>query len=445
MAKKLGDILLDSKLITPDQLDEATEIQCLYGGKLGTSLIELGAIDEDTLGHVLSKLLRLPYFKPSLLMEVSPDIISLVSRQLALKHLAVPCKLQGKRLFLAMAEPRDLSAIDDLSFHLGYSIAPVVVPELRLALALNKFYKRKLSPRFISLGKQLLAGAPQSRTDTQSRNTGANDEISGLQEYKADVLEEDAVRNVEDLETILDIEDILVEPVEEETVQPEQAWPTLDADLGGTASLSDEEYKKLTTPSAAVSQEIEPTPAPQQPAPEPEPEPEPEEIEIPIAPRDFQGFCELLAKAEDRDDIASCLISYVGQEFSAGGIMMIKGDQAMGWQATIGTQPVADFDRFHVSLDQPSVLLTVAESQNYYMGPLPETVHNILLASNFGEDIPETVLLVPLLLRGRLVSVLYVQDQIGTMSAKLADLQRLASKSSMAFEMLVLKNKILMV
>lgn len=450
MAKKLGDILLDSKLITPDQLDEATEIQCLYGGKLGTSLIELGAIDEDTLGHVLSKLLRLPYFKPSLLMDVSPDIISLVPRNLALKHLAVPCKLQGKRLFLAMSEPRDLSAIDDLSFHLGYSIAPVVVPELRLALALNKFYKRKLSPRFISLGKQLLSGGPQSRTDAASRDTGTADAISGLQEYKADVLEEGAVRDVEDLETILDIEDILVEPVEEDAVDQGKSWPTLDTDLGGTESLSDEEYKELTTPSTLLSQDYEPAPAAVQPLPEPdataaETAPEPEEIEIPVGPQEYHWFCEQLAKAEGRDDIASCLISYVAQEFRAGGILMIKGDQAMGWQATVGQQPVADFDRFHVALDQPSVLLTVAGSQNYYMGPLPETVHNILLASNFGDDIPETVLLVPLLLRGRLVSILYVQDQLGKLSANLADLQRLASKSSMAFEMLVLKNKILMV
>ena len=138
------------------------------------------------------------------------------------------------------------------------------------------------------------------------------------------------------------------------------------------------------------------------------------------------------------------LIGYLSQEFGAGGILMIKGDQAMGWKAMIGTKPVEDFDRFHVTLDQPSVMLTVAESKTYYLGPINETVQNILLMSNFGPDIPETVLLIPLLLRGRLVSILYVQDEVNVISGKLAELQRLVSKASMAFEMLVLKNKILM-
>ena len=128
MVQRLGEILIEKSLITPDQLEEATEIQCLYGGRLGTSLIELGAVDEDTLTHVLSKVHHLTYFKPSLLMDVPAEILSLVPNKMALKHMVVPCKLQGKRLFLAMTDPSDLSAIDDLSFHLGFSIVPVVVP-----------------------------------------------------------------------------------------------------------------------------------------------------------------------------------------------------------------------------------------------------------------------------------------------------------------------------
>ncbi|HKJ05288.1 MAG TPA: hypothetical protein VJ974_06815 [Geopsychrobacteraceae bacterium] len=432
MAKKLGEILLERELITTEQLEEATEIQCLYGGKLGTGLIELGAIDEDTLGLVLSKSFHLPYFKPVLLMEIPPDILALVPRQLALKHMVLPCKLQGKRLFLAMSDPNDLSAIDDLSFHLGYSIAPVVVPELRLALALNKYHKRKLSPRFINLGKQLMSGAAQARTDAEARKTEGDEPISGLQEFRENVLEKDAVQNIEDLDEVLDVEDIL--EVEEEETAENEFWPTLGDENNSAESPSDSEYHELTTlgeTSAPVPEEGA--------APESEPESEQE-----TGPRAVQSFCEQLIKADDRDDIATCLIAYLAQEFSAGGILMVKGDQVMGWQATIGAQRVQDFDRFHVSLDQPSVLLTVAQSKTYYLGPIPETVQNIMLLDNFGSDLPETVLLVPLLLRGRLVSILYVQDDIAAISDKLAELQRLVDKSSMAFEMLVLKNKILM-
>lgn len=438
MAKKLGEILIERDLITTEQLEEATEIQCLYGGKLGTSLIELGAVDEDTLSHVLSKTLHLPYFKPALLMEIPSDILSIVPRKLALKHMVVPCKLQGKRLFLAMENPNDLSAIDDLSFHLGYSIAPVVVPELRLSLALNKYYKRKLSPRFINLGKQLMTGGAQTRTDADARKTGGDQPISGLQEYKVDILEEDAIRNIEDLEPVLDIEDII--ELEDEVTPEDAVWPTL-GEMTTEDGFSDDDYHELASLGEPAQIEVEPEPIS---IPESEPEQELETLQKTSKPREIQSFSEQLTQSEDRDDIATCLINYVAQEFSAGGLLMIKGDQAMGWKATIGNEPVEDFDRFHVSLDQPSILLTVAESNSYYLGPVTETTQNILLISQFGSDIPETVLLVPLMLRGRLVSILYVQDNVSTISNKLAELQRLVNKSSMAFEMLVLKNKILM-
>lgn len=438
MAKKLGEILVEKDLITTEQLEEATEIQCLYGGKLGTSLIELGAVDEETLTHVLSTIMHLPYFKPTLLMEVPQKILELVPRTLALKHMTVPCKLEGKKLFLAMSDPSDLSALDELSFKLGYKVSPIIVPELRLALAMNKYYKRKLSPRFISLGQQLLTGGEQSRTDKENRATDVDDPISGLQEYKAEVLEEGAVQNVDDIEEVLDIEDIMVEEVEQEE---DKAWPTL-GEQEPADGLSEDEYQELITLGETVLQEEPETEAPEKSniATEPE-QPAAETAE---GPRDLHSFCEQLTRSEDRDDIATCLIQFLGQEFAAGGILMVKGDQVTGWQATVGGKPVKDFDRFHVALDQPSVMLTVAQSKSYYLGPLPETVHNIQLMTHFGSKVPETVLLIPLLLRGRLVSALYVQDHVNTISDKLADLQRLVSKSSMAFEMLVLKNKILM-
>ncbi|MDT8421409.1 MAG: hypothetical protein RQ754_13345, partial [Desulfuromonadales bacterium] len=243
MAKRLGEILIEKNLITEEQLEEATEIQCLYGGRLGTGLIELGAIDEDTLGLVLSDALRLTYFKPSLMMNIAAEIIELVPRQLALKHLVVPCKLEGKRLFLAMSNPNDLSAIDDLAFNLGYRIVPVVVPELRLYLALNKYYQRKLSPRLISLGRQLMSGAPRKRTDADAVGPAASPPL-GLQDYKEEVVDKAPAGEIEDVDEILDIEDILLE--DDGQMQDSVKWPELGEDsLSG--GLSDEEYHDLAS------------------------------------------------------------------------------------------------------------------------------------------------------------------------------------------------------
>src|SRR5512136_918328 len=98
MAITLLDMLLEAGLITREQFEEALLNRVVYGGKIGSSLIELGFVTEEDLAQFLSKKLAVPYVSPEQLLSIPPDIISLIPRDLALKYRAIPISLEKRRL-----------------------------------------------------------------------------------------------------------------------------------------------------------------------------------------------------------------------------------------------------------------------------------------------------------------------------------------------------------
>ncbi len=135
----LGRILKDRGIVSEKQLEEAIQRQVLYGGRLGTSLFELGMITEERLQDALARANGLPAgrFDPA---QIEPAAVKLLPRALAEKHKVCPYKLKGKTLQLLMVAPRDHEALAKIGFTLGYMIRPLVVPELRMLQLLQQHY-----------------------------------------------------------------------------------------------------------------------------------------------------------------------------------------------------------------------------------------------------------------------------------------------------------------
>jgi len=148
MAITLLDMLLNAGLINREQFEEALSNRVLYGGKIGTSLIELGYISEEELARFLSDKLSVPYVHHDQLLNIPPEVINLLPREMALKYGAIPLSLERKRLSLVMSDPTDLIAIDEISFITGYSIRPLITPEVRLIQALGIYYHTSVDFRF---------------------------------------------------------------------------------------------------------------------------------------------------------------------------------------------------------------------------------------------------------------------------------------------------------
>ncbi|WP_157774701.1 hypothetical protein [Melittangium boletus] len=140
MVDQLGAHLVRKGLLTQAQLDEALKSRLIYGGSLGTNLVELGMLDLATLGQALSDTYYFPLVTEAELEAVPAETVALLKPELARQHLAFPLALEGRRLRMALAEPQDPRHVDSLAFATGMRVVPSIIPEPRLLQVLEKHY-----------------------------------------------------------------------------------------------------------------------------------------------------------------------------------------------------------------------------------------------------------------------------------------------------------------
>ncbi len=139
MSAKLGEILLKEGLITPQQLKEALDYQRAHGGRLGSILVSLGMVHDEAITAVLSRQYGVPAVNLDL-FDVDPNAVRLLPEETARKYMILPLARNGSTLTLAMVDPTNVFAIDDIKFMTGLNIEQVVVSELSLERALARYY-----------------------------------------------------------------------------------------------------------------------------------------------------------------------------------------------------------------------------------------------------------------------------------------------------------------
>src|SRR5689334_11585252 len=128
MSAKLGETLLKDNLITPQQLKEALDYQRINGGRLASTLVKLGMLSDEEVTAVLSRQYGVPSVNLDL-FEVDPAAVALVPQETAERYSVLPLSRVGATLTLAMVDPTNVFAIDDIKFMTGLSVEPVVVSE----------------------------------------------------------------------------------------------------------------------------------------------------------------------------------------------------------------------------------------------------------------------------------------------------------------------------
>ncbi|MFN2397600.1 MAG: GspE/PulE family protein [Gemmatimonadaceae bacterium] len=137
---RIGELLINEGLITREQLDRALQEQKLSGTRVGYNLVKMGLIPEVELTRMLARQFRMPAVDLSN-FEVDPKIAKLIPADLAMRHLVLPLKREGRTLTVAMADPTDLGVIDDLKFITRYDIFPVIAGEYTLRVAIERYYE----------------------------------------------------------------------------------------------------------------------------------------------------------------------------------------------------------------------------------------------------------------------------------------------------------------
>ena len=451
MAHQLGDLLVSMGAATREAVQAALENQVLFGGRLGTNLLELGGVTEERLAEALARCHRCAAACGD--VPVDPRAVALLTPERVERLEVVPARLDGRRLDVLVADPADLARLDEVAFATGKQVRPVVVPEARLWALLRKHYGVEREVRGFSL--EGLARPPRAPAPTPSPAPApeAGFDLMDEEEFAALYADRSApglpgrpagsaarppapppARPAARLPAP-GAEEIPLPGV------PAGEWtgplpgheragpppPSPAAFAGGSMVSNDEILAALQTEASTR------TPAPLDSialAPAVEPEPPPLRFEDAVAS---------LAGVADRNAIARTVLRFARSRFRRAVLLTVHGDLAEGWDGAgdgLSAQAVA---RVRVRVSQPGVVHTVVTSRAHFLGPLQKTDQNVNLLRALGRGAPKSSFAMPILARGRVVNVLYADDGRGALvdPAGIGELLILAAKIAQSYEALL--------
>ena len=155
MERRIGDILIEMKACTSQELQAALQTQSIFGGRLGTNLLELGIVNEHQLAAALSRAHGIPCLEEA--AEPEAAAIEAVSPELVAKYGFVPLHADDRRMRIVVADPRDLGSLDELAFAVGKRLESVVAPEARLWTMMRRYYGIDRKLRGIAMEDDLAA------------------------------------------------------------------------------------------------------------------------------------------------------------------------------------------------------------------------------------------------------------------------------------------------
>lgn len=420
MRRRIGDVLVGGKAISQELRDRALAQQLKQKGRLCTNLLELGGVREDLLLRALAVQYGVATCTAADLAEIRPEILRLVPAKLAANLFVVPFKRLGRNLSLAMRDPKDLPAIDEVSFLTGLAITPFVALDIRIQLALQKHYGIAIDPRYPDLAARLEAGGG-------------------------------------------------VLPVP----PPRTPRPLVRSSSTGTRPVTpDAPAAPVPVPPAASPA---PVPAPS-PAPAPDPPPSakpaaPAEIEmeaheeerlrisgpivLPPEPTDAVGgeevaplveeaapatLVECLSRAESRDEIAAAVLREAGRLLRRAALFIAQAERVIGWAAV--PEPPDGLRSFSIGFSEPSLFTSLRSTDGFYVGPCPDLPGNRKILDALGAEFPAQVAAVPVSLKGKSVLFLLGEVRPGETPPKAMELKRLGALTAIALEILLLRNKL---
>jgi len=244
MAVKLGQLLVASHMISEDQLKEAINLQRREGGRLGTNLVTLGYISEEKLVTFLSRqygvpAINLPDYK------IDQSVLKLVPVDIAKKYFLMPVVRVGATLTIALADPSNVFAIDDVKFMTGYNIEVVVAGESAIVEAISRHYMGGHTDALVAAKRTTATQALQAKDYTISEDDLREETVTQFDDgLMVDVDEFDRVVGdaLDSIEAITEKDDLLVREIEEPIVKLVDGI-LINAIKGGASDIHIEPYE----------------------------------------------------------------------------------------------------------------------------------------------------------------------------------------------------------
>ena len=408
---KLGQTLVARGWITVQQLTRALKTQNVAGGRLGTCLLEMDALREDLLLKGLSEQLGVPAVAVEDLRGIPEEVLHLIPDRLSRRLRAVPFRLEVGRLDVAVVDPRNLSAQDEIAFATGKRVKVYVANEIRIHEALERYYGEECPSRVnvlldrLNRARFLWNRAPED-AETPSIETPAGSPFATPPTLRLPPpLPE--LRQPAPAQSAAAASPVAAAPVPVAARRPMSvALTPAERAEGGAAAWAE--------PAAA-----------ERPAP---------------APASLDAVEAALAATRDLDAVGEILLAFLGRDHRRAALFQVFRDRVSGWKVqAVGVDQEA-FAAFSIGFDQPSVFLNLRQGSGLHLGPLPPMPAHRQLARTWGGDLPRDCLMLPVRIKDRLVMVIYA-DGAARGPVELPQLQRLMSLATAAVERCILQRK----
>lgn len=395
MRRKVGEVLIEKGLITPDQLEIALRNQLILGGHLGTCLLELGFVEEDRLGETLAEVLQVPYATPAVLRAVQPPTLRSLPKRVAEEFQVLPIDRKDKTLHVAMVDPKDLAKLDALAFVSNHKIVPWIAPEIRIVEALERYYNIPRRTRYIAIARSI------DRDTTGSADPATAPSDPGLlgETYSSG---RSAKKESYDFGAEFGYGRSWVEVAEELCGKGPEDEATAEV------ARKDGDARRAPDDGASLLAETS----------------------------------ERLCAANDKDEIAAAVLDRASRSLARALLLAVRGEEATVWSA-VGFPPgvgAASPARFPI---RRGTIFDLLLGNERYAGPLPREPRYLDFYRALGAEPPEEILFIPVHLSDRLVALLLGDGgPVGRIQGDLRDHVGLVRMLGLALSMLILKKKI---
>ncbi len=379
---KLGTLLLRNAAIGLSQLEAALRNQVLYGGRLGTNLVELGYIDLEMLSAYLAELSGYPIATPTLLDQADPALLERLGSDDAHRLRAIPLGYLGEgtaNVAVGLVEPSETALVTEVATRLGAQVTPYVVPELRALYYLEKLFGLPRRARFVR------SAAPSDVTVSATGERRRTQPALGMVMPPALTLEPRRRRGPS-------------EPLEMD-----------GADAPDAAGQ----------PGSTQAPRVVPPPL------------------------SYAAACERIDTASNRDQIADTFIAYADGRCDALVVFLIRDGNALGWRSWVAAPAVAKrpIEELSLPLGGASALQSAHDAGQPFVGSPPSAARPVekQLWAALGVHVePFAVLVIPVLVKQRAVNLLYAHlASAAPPAALVTELGELAARAQISYLRLI--------
>ncbi len=404
----LGAYLVEQRVISRAQLEDALQAQVVYGGRLGTNLVELGVLDLDQIAEHLEALSKIPLAPKQWVEAPDPKAIELLPRDAAERHCALPLHVEGTTLHVAMLDPGDARALGALTRATGRRIEPYLLPELRLLYALERHLGIARPVRFVNVAKKLERVRRQAAAEPDDRP----EEVRLRESLGIGPLGQG--EDLIDERSFAALHQKLTSAREMASGGPVEASASHADDTDAELLLDDEVLDE------ARGQRGDAT--------------------VAALPTDARALEALLAAAPDRESAGRTAIALSRLHVETAALLVVHRGMVMGLFGD-GGGLATRIDAVLVPTDADSVFARAAHGEPYRGAP-PKGALDVRVLRALGRAGARDIAVLPISLRGRVVNLLYVDGgEVAIAETALGALRALTLCVARAYEQLILSRK----